>query len=104
IVFLSRRLVGSRSSRRTSGPRRPSLEETVKISRDLICVLLCASTIAAAEAKPSSLTRSDDLVLHNPSRAVLPSRVGLFQRSDVEAFDKAGRDIGVSYDLDHLIK
>ena len=70
----------------------------------ILLLLTCASLIAASSPRRSSPKKEDDLIIHEPSRTVLPSRIGLFQRSKFEPFDKSGRDVGVSYDVDHFVK
>jgi hypothetical protein len=52
----------------------------------------------------SPFSKTGDRMVHKASGIVLPARVGLFERSEMKPFDKAGRDVGVGYDLDHLIK
>jgi hypothetical protein len=76
----------------------------LKTAARLILVICCANVAAAASPKQSSAKKEDDLIIHEPSRVLLPSRIGLFQRSDFKPFDKAGRDVGAGYDVDHLIR
>jgi hypothetical protein len=79
-------------------------DRNMKTGQSLISLLFGVAVVTALGAGSSSSTNSDDLVIHEPSRTVLPSRVGLFQRSETKPFDKAGRDVGIGYDVDHLIK
>ena len=69
-----------------------------------LIVLLSWAALTAGAAQKSPSKNEDDVMLLDGPNFVLPSRVGLFQRSEVKTFDKSGRDVGIGYDLDHLIK
>src|SRR5437016_4507489 len=69
-----------------------------------LIVLLSWAALTAGAAQKSPSKNEDDVMLLDGPNFVLPSRVGLFQRSEVKTFDKSGRDVGIGYDLDHFIK
>jgi hypothetical protein len=80
------------------------VEEIVNKRRIAISLLLCAATAGPASAASPFSKMSGDRLMHKASNIVLPSRVGLFQRLDPKPFDDAGRDVGIGYDLDHLVR
>ena len=69
-----------------------------------VFLLFCFSVAGSTTVASPFSKKSGDLLVHNASNIVLPGRVGLFVRSDIKPFDKAGRDVGIGYDLDHLIR
>jgi hypothetical protein len=67
-------------------------------------VLTCVALTTASASSSPFAKLSENRLLHRPSNVVLPARIALFQRVHEEVFETTGRDVGLDYDLDQLIR
>jgi hypothetical protein len=75
------------------------IRKLARLTRHGVILLALAAAAGWQPAAAQQDVAAEGAYVHGPARAVFPTRVGEFRRSQIYRYDESGRDLSASYNL-----